>query len=52
MKQIYCTNCINFRVVKIGKNDFMPKCKHELECCLLDCEDSKNEEERPLYKDK
>ena len=51
MNQVYCTDCINFKIVKIGKDDFIPQCKHNLECCLDDCEDSKNIEERPFYKE-
>lgn len=36
MYQVYCTDCVNFKIVKIGKDDFIPQCNHE---------------ERPFYKE-
>lgn len=51
MKQVYCTDCIFFKIAKMGKDEFVPKCKHESKCCLDDCEDSKSIKERPFYKE-
>lgn len=51
MKQVYCTDCIYFKIDKTVEDEFVPKCKYELECCLDDCEDSKSIEERPFYKE-
>lgn len=52
MKHVYCTNCVYFKVKEIDKYDFIPTCKHEFECCLEDCEDSKDIKERHFYKEK
>ena len=51
MEQVYCTDCIYFKIVKTDNDDFAPHCRHKLDCCLDDCEDSKNIEERPFYKE-
>lgn len=51
MRQVYCTDCIYFRIIVVGENDFESRCKYENKCCLLDCEDSKSIDERPFYKE-
>ena len=48
MSQVYCTNCRHFY---IDEKDFIPKCKHEEECDIRDCEDSRSLEERPCYEE-
>ena len=49
MSQVYCTNCRHFY---IDEEDFIPKCKHEEECDIRDCEDSRSLEERPCYEER
>lgn len=51
MEQVYCTDCMYFRIIEVEENDFMPRCKYEDKCCLFDCEDSKSINERPYYKE-
>ena len=49
MSQVYCTDCRHFY---IDEKDFIPKCKHEEEFDIRDCEDSRSLEERPCYEER
>ena len=44
-KQVYCTNCVSFRLC----DDELPYCMYENKCMITDCEDSRPFIERPYY---
>lgn len=45
---VYCTNCIHFRLCDKG----IPYCYHEETCNIKNCEDSMPFRERPNYEPK
>ena len=44
--QVYCTNCIHFKLF----DEKIPYCIHEDKCDIENCEDSAPIEDRPFYK--
>ena len=45
-RQVYCTDCINFRTC----DEELPCCMYENKCDINDCEDSRPFKDRPYYK--
>ena len=46
-KQVYCTDCIHFRLCDEG----IPYCINEDKCDIENCEDSMSLEYRPFYEE-